>query len=219
MKLSKNLNEKKENADMRNEMDLLVDSLIQKQASIFNKIQLVDEKAAVYKITEQGEVIQNLIEAFDEVENQIDDSLESFDRVEDSVVQAWEQAWDRIKEQALEAWAKMQEDCEELVAVNDESEEIEPLPNETLSDIGRAIKHGYKNAREIPIKPSERLKEEHNFDEVASALVIGEYTIKRSVKDSDYCSDCGIYSERNEFDLVLENGCEITIKYENFSDE
>lgn len=141
-KLMKKIKEKKENEEMTN----LVNTLEVKLERIFNKIQQVDEKAAAYKLSEQGEVIRNLIEALDVTEKDIDASLESFEKTEDSIGRAME----RIKEQATEAWLKMQEDCEELVAVDEEPEEdecdceeceIEPLPNGSLSDIGRIIQY------------------------------------------------------------------------------
>ncbi|MCH4825763.1 hypothetical protein [Planococcus halocryophilus] len=92
------------------EMDILIDTLIQKQNSILNKAQIVDKKAEIYKLSEKGDVIEQLITAYIVMEEELDSSIESFEKTEEAV----KNAWTKIKNQTLEAWESISQKYEEV---------------------------------------------------------------------------------------------------------
>lgn len=103
-----NLTEKKE-IDEMTEMDILIDTLIQKQNNILNKAQIVDKKGVAYKLTRKGEVLENLIAAYEVVEEDFNSSLESFEKTEDAI----NNAWTTVKTQAVEAIKSISQQYEE----------------------------------------------------------------------------------------------------------
>lgn len=149
------LNEKKEIEEMKNLEEVLADKL----EVVYEKALKLNEKAEIYNLASKGETLENLIDGIENIEGQLDDSLGSFSRIEDSISKAWE----RMKPEAMKAWESISE-----YYSDDESEE--------------------ENDDEIKRHPLDHIKETHDFEELGKALISGNFTVSSFSTDSSYGS-------------------------------
>lgn len=95
-KLMKILNEEKKSEQVKS----LEEVLEEKLNDVYVKSLMLNEKAEIYSLADKDETLKNMIDAIYQVEIQLDDSLESFTKVEDAISKAWE----RMRAQILENW-------------------------------------------------------------------------------------------------------------------